>query len=503
MLRSSSGNWSSKKRDELKFHQDGMSIRLLEFKQEDGKDMYLVDYPGKGQRWVYSFMIGGQYKDEKAALKYRYEERNESAPSASVDASDMVGMDGATSADGAPSTASHSKPAHHEPRDSLRCICQQQQATSGEELITCSMCNKKSHVRCVRAEGQSASELKDWQCPFCRILHMDPFNPGMELLMFTTTPRNMLAPSSQDANLSMRFNVQPDVLKEWQLKKMSVAVRCIGLGPKSLGVPKGPLWPRDVTASVNSYKDVFKIQAGKYGHVRREVPSKEISDLIKPNSNTVTVSYRTDPPAPNSQIQPPRFLFGVVACEGKSKADILSLIRHMSVSESREKDVGLVNQAHAAYIALQSQELVIESRADFDVVHARCPLSLWEISTPVRGADCEHLDCYDADAYVDVNIKTRNVEKRWKCPVCSKQARPEDLVVDEFFLAAMHAARKDLGLPADEPLLRRFRLDTKKGDWEMLEDEELEGEGSDDEDQDTDGVKRQRVSVPEEEIVLD
>ena len=58
-------------------------------------------------------------------------------------------------------------------------------------------------------------------------------------------------------------------------------------------------------------------------------------------------------------------------------------------------------------------------------------------------------------------------------------------------------------VPADEPLLRRFRLDTKKGDWEMLEDEELEGEGSDDEDQDTDGVKRQRVSVPEEEIVLD
>jgi hypothetical protein len=333
---------------------------------------------------------------------------------------------------------------------------------------------------------------------------MDPFNPGVELLMFTTTPRNMLAPSSQDANLSMRFNVQPDVLKEWQLKKMAVSVRCIGLGPKALGVPKGPLWPRDVTASVNSYKDVFKIQPGKYGHVRREVPSKEISDLIKPNSNTVTVSYRTEPPAAtNAQVQPPRFLFGVVASEARSKADILTLIRHMSIEESREKDIGLVQQAQEAFNALQSQELVIETRADFEIVYARCPLSLWEITTPVRGADCEHLDCYDADAYVDVNIKTRNVEKRWKCPVCAKQVRPEDLVVDEFFLAAMQRGRKELSLPADEPLLRRFRLDVRKGEWEMLEDEELEGEGSEDEEYDETTSKRQKTATPEEEIVLD
>lgn len=477
-----------------------MSIRLLEFKVEQGKDMYLVDYPGKGQRWVYSFMIGGQYKEEKAALKYRYEQKlGEPTPDGTRDADQPMADQAGASDMPRPAPKAHIQ----EYRESLKCICQQQHATAGEETITCSSCSKKSHVRCVRAEGQSAGEIKEWQCPFCRLLHMDPFNPGVELLMFTATPRNMLAASSQEGNLSMRFNVQPDVLKEWQSKKMSVVVRCVGLGPKSLNVPKGPLWPKEATASVNTYRDVFRIQPGKYGHVRREVPSKEITDLVKPNSNTVTVSYVTEPPA-NTQIQPPRYLFGVIACEGRSKADILTLIKRPAVEEARQRDVQIVDQAHAAFVALQSQDLVIESKADFDIVHTRCPLSLWEISTPVRGVECEHLDCYDADSYVDVNIKTRNVEKRWRCPVCSKLARPEDLIIDEFLVSGMSMARSALNLPADEPLLKRLKLNTQKGEWELLEDEALEGEGSEDEDEVVpDQKKRKKDEKIEEEIILD
>ena len=479
-----------------------MSIRLLEFKVEDEKDMYLVDYPGKGQRWVYSFMIGGQYKEEKAALKYRYEQRIGSI--ASVGASELNGVnpDDAIIGDHVlPAVRAHVP----EVRETLKCICQQQHATAGEETVTCSLCLKKSHLRCVRAEGQSPAELKEWQCPFCRLLHMDPFNPGVELLMFTATPRNMLAPSSQEGNLSMRFNVQPNIVKEWQNKKMSVVVRCVGLGPKTLNVPKGPLWPKEATASVNTYKDVFRIQPGKYGHVRREVPSKEITDLVKPNSNTVTVSYRTEPPG-NTQVQPPRFMFGVIACEGRSKQDIVTLIKRPSLDESRQKDIQIVHQAHAAFTAMQSQDLVIESKADFDIVHTRCPLSLWEISTPVRGIECEHLDCYDADSYVDVNIKTRNVEKRWRCPVCSKLTRPEDLIIDEFLISGMAMARSALSLPEDEALLKRLKLHTQRGEWELLEDEALEGEGSDDEDEPENKKQRQGDGDQQHnaaEIILD
>jgi hypothetical protein len=333
---------------------------------------------------------------------------------------------------------------------------------------------------------------------------MDPFNPGLELLMFATTPRNMLAPSSQDSTLAMRFNVQPNVLKDWQNKKVSLSVRCVGLGPRSLNVPKGPLWPREVTASVNSYKDVFKIQPAKYGHVRREVASKEISDLIKPNSNTVSIQYKTEQPPMNATIQPPRFLFGVVASEPKSKADILSIIKHPSIEECRDRDVGLVRSAQATFESLQTGDIVIETRADFDIINTRCPLSLCEIETPVRGIDCEHIQCYDADAYVDVNIRTRNVEKRWICPVCLKIVRPEDLIVDEFVLGAIARAKEEIGLDEYGGFMKRLKLDMSSGQWEVLPDEEAEGEGSEDEEiHDGDRpTKRNRTEV-DEEIILD
>jgi hypothetical protein len=192
-------------------------------------------------------------------------------------------------------------------------------------------------------------------------------------------------------------------------------------------------------------------------------------------------------------------LFGVIACEGRSKQDILTLIKRPKVEEARQRDIQIVEQAHAAFTALQSQDLVIESKADFDIVHTRCPLSLWEISTPVRGIECEHLDCYDADSYVDVNIKTRNVEKRWRCPVCSKLTRPEDLIIDEFLVSGMRMARNALSLPTDEPLLKRLKLHTQKGEWELLEDEALEGEESEDEDEQQD-FKKPKI---DEEIILD
>lgn len=124
---------------------------------------------------------------------------------------------------------------------------------------------------------------------------------------------------------------------------------------------------------------------------------------------------------------------------------------------------------------------MIETKADFDIVNTRCPLSLWEIDTPVRGIECEHLQCYDANSYVDVNIKIRNVEKRWRCPVCSKLARPEDLIVDEFLLEGMRGAKVALQVSVEEGLMKRLKLDTNRSEWDILEDEELQGEGSDDE----------------------
>lgn len=57
--------------------------------------------------------------------------------------------------------------------------------------------------------------------------------------------------------------------------------------------------------------------------------------------------------------------------------------------------------------------------------------------TPARSVHCEHLECFDLDTF----IMTRKSESgpaamndNWQCPICKADARPMNLVIDEFFV---------------------------------------------------------------------
>ena len=482
-------------------------IRILDYDNREGQDLYQVEYPnGRGIRWVHAFMIGGQYTDEKNAVKFRHEQklelerRNKQLSGALAVNQDQPSLD--IEASGIPTEARRVNDKADGVVESLKCICQQVYAASSDEVITCSMCARRSHIKCVRAEGIRDSELLTWQCPFCRLLYMDPFSPGLEIVAYTITPRNMNLPSSVDGTLSMRFNIDPTQLKDWQSKRIGLSVRSIAISHKSLRLAQGPLWPKEATASVNSFRDVFKILPAKYGHVRREPLAKSIDDLIRPNSNSVNVHYH----APVENVganQAPRFLFAVIAAENRGKTQLMSELRRPGVSESKDKAVSILRILQFRAAQMQSAELQVDqSTWDGDIMRSRCPISLCEIEVPVRGSDCEHLQTFDAEAFIDVNMRVRNVEKRWRCPVCSKLAKPETLEVDAFVAEGINQAR------IEEPAALTVRLQLKAGPaphWEILPEELAQGEGSDDEEDDH--PKRARVSADqasaENEVVLD
>jgi len=380
--------------------------------------------------------------------------------------------------------------------ESLKCICQQVYATANEEIITCSVCTRRSHLKCVRADGIRESELISWQCPFCRLLYMDPFSPGLEIVAYAITPRNMNLPSSVDGTLAMRFSIDPSQLKEWQAKKIGLSVRSIVISHKSLRLAQGPLWPKEVTASVNSFRDVFKILPAKYGHVRREPLAKSIDDLIRPNSNTVNLHYHSPV---ETTAQAPRFLFAVIAAENRGKTQLLGELRRPGVEEARERDAAILRMLQIRAAQMQSAELQVDQSSwDSDIMRSRCPISLCEIEVPARGADCEHLQTFDAEAFIDVNMRVRNVEKRWRCPVCSKVAKPETLEVDSFVAEGISRAR--LADP-EAGTIRLQLLLTPNPHWEVLPEEAAQGEESEDE---QDEPKRSRVSEPEgREVVFD
>ncbi|GAA5917532.1 hypothetical protein JCM8208_001582 [Rhodotorula glutinis] len=87
----------------------------------------------------------------------------------------------------------------------------------------------------------------------------------------------------------------------------------------------------------------------------------------------------------------------------------------------------------------KSKEEVIQSiiaiNSDEDVdasalgVSLRDPLAYTRIEIPIRSAHCEHIACFDATTWFEVNEQT----PQWQCPICSKTLKVDDIVVDGYF----------------------------------------------------------------------
>ncbi|GAA5821657.1 hypothetical protein JCM10212_004313 [Sporobolomyces blumeae] len=59
----------------------------------------------------------------------------------------------------------------------------------------------------------------------------------------------------------------------------------------------------------------------------------------------------------------------------------------------------------------------------------RDPLSFVRIGTPVRSNTCNHVSCFDAETWFEMNQQTPT----WGCPICSKTLKFEEMVVDGYF----------------------------------------------------------------------
>ncbi|KAI5797419.1 hypothetical protein DFH27DRAFT_601844 [Peziza echinospora] len=80
-------------------------------------------------------------------------------------------------------------------------------------------------------------------------------------------------------------------------------------------------------------------------------------------------------------------------------------------------------------VVVQSQELNIS---------ITCPIGMTLLKLPVRGKNCPHLECFDFDNFLESRPRRKAKEPpipdSWKCPLCSGDARPQELIIDGFIL---------------------------------------------------------------------
>ena len=84
-------------------------------------------------------------------------------------------------------------------------------------------------------------------------------------------------------------------------------------------------------------------------------------------------------------------------------------------------------------MSADNYHLVTKKASDPDVVATsqnlslKCPLSYMRLSLPCRGVSCNHIQCFDATSY----LQLQEQGPQWLCPICNKPAPFDQLAIDE------------------------------------------------------------------------
>lgn len=79
--------------------------------------------------------------------------------------------------------------------------------------------------------------------------------------------------------------------------------------------------------------------------------------------------------------------------------------------------------------------------ATSSTISLKCPLGFQRITIPIRSSYCQHLQCFDAYTFFNLNEQTPT----WTCPVCSRMMHSwEEIVVDGYFKDLLNSTPESL-----------------------------------------------------------
>lgn len=167
-------------------------------------------------------------------------------------------------------------------------------------------------------------------------------------------------------------------------------------------------------------------------HFHHDLPT-ELTDLVVAGRNDFQLSL----PAHASNVRRDRAFFFAVEVVVTNSLDTvrkeIAANPHVT-AESTKLEIGKrLKPTDDDDIIVEDSGLLI-SLAD--------PFSSVMCETPVRGVDCKHLECFDLSNWLltrtpkPTHKKSREpcMADSWKCPICSRDARPQSLRIDDFFV---------------------------------------------------------------------
>ncbi|KAL4875953.1 hypothetical protein BJY04DRAFT_200869 [Aspergillus karnatakaensis] len=160
-------------------------------------------------------------------------------------------------------------------------------------------------------------------------------------------------------------------------------------------------------------------------HNGRDLPL-DITTALREGLNSITIHFILGP----AELKEFTYAMALEVLTFTTPANAKTLIQHLPAAESRER----IRERLARNSSTEDDELCIVS--DDLRVSLVDPYTARLFVVPVRGRQCEHLECFDHETFIQTHaLKSGDrsaLEADWRCPICRQDARPQSLVVDEF-----------------------------------------------------------------------
>ncbi|KAK8069498.1 miz zinc finger protein, partial [Apiospora phragmitis] len=232
-------------------------------------------------------------------------------------------------------------------------------------------------------------------------------------------------------------------------------------------------WPDQIFMQLNGRT----LTVRRKQHYAQDQPI-EIGHYVNPGLNELKISV--PPNVPHERVWPSnkKPFIAVEVVETLSHSSVLALQNLSAVSAiPAEQTVEIIRKRLGGPSGGTDDDIAIIA-SDL-TIRVADPFSLCIFHIPVRGANCEHLECFDLETWLTTRPSKKScVCDKWKCPICGEDARPQSLRIDGFLsdvrtaLAAQgRLATKDITVSAD-------------GSWKPVVDSDDEDD-EDDSDVDT------------------
>jgi MIZ/SP-RING zinc finger len=190
---------------------------------------------------------------------------------------------------------------------------------------------------------------------------------------------------------------------------------------------------------------------------------------------------------------PDPYYLCVAICRYRAPQHLYRILMDGSINKLSREDSIQVALEHAkknAVVCLDDSVENDNSSPSSFIFKLTCPISSAVMTTPVRGRQCNHFQCFDLHNFLVVNANVSGT--RWECPVCN------DEVISTYDLELCALTEKMLTQYKSEASLFRDRVQFfSDGTWKLMPEKRKRYSNTDANQSSSTCRQRDKVSAPD------